>query len=765
MNRAITDGILLAPPPFAAGLGVWSSADGVPGSPTYQAAANAALVPADQDFGSCLEIAKAQATTKLRYMGETPVLPGCYLRVRARVKAMSGAFPLVRIAAWTGGAGGVAVAGQPATGPSVGLTAYGQVVTVEAIVGTGFRTGVNLTWSTQVLYAHIGIDLTGPDGGGVRIDDIEVEDVTSVFQRKMMDWVDIRDFGAKGDGVTNDAAAFLAADGAALASGRTLLVSAGTYFVDADITVAADARFEGRIVMPAARRLSLTRNFNLPAYADAFGSEEEGFKKAFQALLNFSDHESLDLGGRRIAVTAPLNMQAIVGNKTIFATRRVIRNGQFDAIAGPAWTTATVTSQATYSAAAPKTLAGVVNVANIAVGSLVQGSGVGREVYVTAVNVAGASLTLSQPLFGAVGTQTYSFMRFRYVLDFSGFEQLDKLTIDSVEIQCNGVASGILLAQEGRTFALTDSFVTRPKDRGITSAGLGCQGMLIDGCQFLSDEQSLRAQDRVSIALNVNANDVKLRDNRVVRFRHFAVMSGGAHLIVGNHWFHGDDEVTGLRLGGLILTQTNVLATITGNYIDNCFIEWTNEHEQDPAFANQYSFGGLTVTGNIFLASNTVPWFRWIVIKPYGTGHFIQGLNVSGNVFKATNMTVDRVEGLDTSFATMDMGRNRNVRFDQNSFNAVAQITSNPVRIEVNQATAAASWAVNAGPYLPFGGWARNVESIVAEGVITDAAGARRTDMPFVQVEQGAAKQNVTLNWAGPSKGRVHLSVRMDNPN
>ena len=51
MNKAITDGLLLMPPAFADGLNVWSSGDGTPGSDTYLNAANAAFVPADQDFG------------------------------------------------------------------------------------------------------------------------------------------------------------------------------------------------------------------------------------------------------------------------------------------------------------------------------------------------------------------------------------------------------------------------------------------------------------------------------------------------------------------------------------------------------------------------------------------------------------------------------------------------------------------------------------------------------------------------------------------
>jgi hypothetical protein len=202
-----------------------------------------------------------------------------------------------------------------------------------------------------------------------------------------------------------------------------------------------------------------------------------------------------------------------------------------------------------------------------------------------------------------------------------------------------------------------------------------------------------------------------------------------------------------------------------GNYIDNCFVEWTNEYEADPAFANQFSFGGLTVDGNVFTSIGVAPWFRWIVIKPYGAGHFLQGINVSGNVFKAADGTVDRIDGVDTSFASLDYSRVRNVLFTGNSFNGIAQITANPVSIEHDQATAQTTWTIAAGGFLPFGTWARNVEAVVAEGPITGPANERRSDMPFVAIEQGIDKRSVTLNWAAASKGRVHVRVRGDNPN
>lgn len=764
MNKVITAGLALMPPPFDAGLSQWSRGDGTVGSASYQGAADVALVAADQDFGGCLEMQKSGPVMSLRSMADTPILPGCYLRVTARVKAMSGNLPSVRIAAWAGVNAATHLGGVVETGPSVALSAYGKVEVVQAIIGTGTRQGVDMSWGMAATLGHFGIDLTGAIGGVVRVDDLVIEDITEAFLRDMMDWVDVRDYGAKGDGVTDDSAAVEAADADALATGRTVLFSAGSYYLGTDVQLDAPARFEGTVTMPADKRLAITRGFNLPAYAAAFGNEELGFKKAFQALLNFTDHESLDLGGRRIEVTAPIDMQAAVANKTTFTTRRVIRNGQFNVVGGPAWAPTVVTSQASYSAGNPNVLSAVADVANVPVGALVQGTGVGREVYVTARNVGAATLTLSQPLFGAPGTQTYTFTRFKYVLDFSNFAQLDRMNLDDLDIQCNGVASGIMLAPSGLIFHIRDSFITAPRDRGITSIGGGCQGMLIDRCQFLSNEGQMAAQNRTSIAFNTNANDVKIRENRATQFRHFGVLGGNGNLLVGNHFFQGDNVTQGVRLPGLILASTNVRTTITGNYIDNCFVEWTNEYEAGPGFANQYSFGGLTVMGNSFMASDVASWFRWLSVKPYGSGHFIQGLTVSGNVFRCINGSVDRIEGVDTTFAGLDNGRMRNVLVAGNSFNGVTQACENPTLVQVDQATAATSWAVTPGAVLPFGGWARNVESLVAVGMIAGPAGERRADMPFVDVEQGPAKNELRVNWLAASKGRLQVKVRMDNP-
>ena len=761
MNKVITDGVLLMPPQFSGGLDVWSRQDGTPGSDTYDVSPNAAFVPADPDFGGCLELVKTDAIQKLRWMGETPILPGCYLQVRAKIKAMSGPLPTVHIAAWAGGAGGVRLTGVVEQGPSIALESYGEVVEVSAIIGVGNRNGVDMVWGREARYAHIGLDLTGTTGSVVRVDDIIVEDITNVFLRDMLAMVDVRDFGAVGDGTTDDLAAFEAADSAA--DGRTVLVSKGAYFLGDNMTFESRVRFEGKVRISDNHVFALTKDFDLPSYVDAFESEELAFKKALQALFDNSDHESLDMGGRRITITEPIDVRNVVGRDR-YSTRRHIHSGQLEVQAGVAWETEVFTAQGTYSVASGAKLTGVTNIASIPVGALVEGNGVGREVYVRAKNIAAQEITLSQRLYDAEGTQNFTFRRFKYVLDFSGMEDLDRFSLEDIEFRLQEEASGILLAPTGLIFSVENCFFTGPKDRGITSPGEGCQGLHVDRCQFLSSENPIRSQDRTSIALNTNGNDVKLRNNRVVKFRHFAVIAGSGSIITGNHFFQGDGETNGLRLAGIVLTGTNCRATLDGNYIDNCFIEWSNEHDYEPDFNSEYSFSQLNVSNNIFLASHVAPWFSYIVVKPHGAGHFLNGLNVQGNFFRIIGGQIDRVERIDNSFADFNYSRMKNITWRDNMYAAVDVPTINPLVYTHTQQTESDRWVVSGSPQLPFGGWVRKVESVVAEGAIRNIANVRRFDMPYVDVAQGVNNDEIHLNWSQPVRGDVVLTMRMDTP-
>ena len=763
MNKAITDGLVFMPPAFSADtLGQWSRGDGTPGSDTYASLPSAAFVPADQDFGGCLEIQKTSGTQTLRYMGQTPLPTGCYLRVTARVKATAGALPNLRIAAFAGNASGDAVTGIDLAGPQTTLQSYGEIIEISAIIGAGARGGVDMVWGTEPIYGHFGLDLTGPNGGIVRIDDLIIEDVTSVFLRDMLGWVDVRDFGAKGDGSTDDSAAFEAADAAA--NGRRVMVSAGTYYIGQSVTMNSRVLFEGTLTMPTEAILSLTKDFSLPVYIDAFGGNEElAFKKAVQSLMNSADHESLDLAGRRVSISGPVDVQAAVPNRTSYAQRRVIRNGQLRAEGTTTWDKEVVTSAGTYSASSDGKLTEVTNAANIPVGALVEGAGVGREVYVRAVDAAAQEITLSQPLYDAVGRQNYTFTRFKYMLDFSNFVRLNVFELEDIEFQCNSIASGMLLPAVGAVNVIRNCVFNRPSDRAITSHAGGCQGLLIDHCQFLSREGGLLAQNRSTVAINTNSNDVKIRNCRASQFRHFAVISGINTVITGNHFFQGDDASSGTRTAGIVLTVRACNTQISGNYIDNAFIEWTNEREAESDYTGGFGFAGLSVTDNVMLSSHVAPWFSFIVLKPYGTGHFVNGMNVSGNTFRCVQAYMDRAERVDTSFAPLDLLRMRSVHFSGNTYHNITSGAENPLRIQHAQNTHSATWTVDTLDRLPFGGYALDVTGLVTRSRPRDQSNVSRFDMPYALSEQGANKNMVHLIWSTPMIGDVTVNVRMDD--
>ena len=170
------------------------------------------------------------------------------------------------------------------------------------------------------------------------------------------------------------------------------------------------------------------------------------------------------------------------------------------------------------------------------------------------------------------------------------------------------------------------------------------------------------------------------------------------------------------------------------------------------------------MTGNIFTVNDAAGWFSWVVIKPYGPGHFIQGLSVTGNAFKSLNGTTDRVERVDNSIADLVEGSFRNIVFDGNTFNGIGQVTQNPATVQFDQASNAGTWTIGAGGYLPVGGKTREVVSLVTEGAVQNAANAAVFALPYVTTEVGAAQDQVSLTWPEPVRGRVHVTVRVDKP-
>lgn len=175
----------LMPPDFSEGLDDWSRGHGTPETPTYDGAPNVRLARNDADFGACLELRKIDEVQRLRYMGEVPIGRGAFINISARVKALRGPVPVVRIAAWPGGAFGLGVEELPQTGREIELGAHGIVHDISAVIGPEAMAGVDLVWDARALYAHVGLDIIGPANGVVRIESVRVLDVSDRFCRRV----------------------------------------------------------------------------------------------------------------------------------------------------------------------------------------------------------------------------------------------------------------------------------------------------------------------------------------------------------------------------------------------------------------------------------------------------------------------------------------------------------------------------------------------------------------------------------------------------
>ncbi|MEL6793357.1 MAG: right-handed parallel beta-helix repeat-containing protein, partial [Pseudomonadota bacterium] len=494
----------------------------------------------------------------------------------------------------------------------------------------------------------------------------------------------------------------------------------------------------------------------------AFKDERIALEKALQTLINDNDHDGLDLEGRTVDVDRPIDVHAAVGNRSSFTARRTIRNGRIRAVDSPFWASIGVTRNANYVSGA-KTLTGISSAGDVEVGAIVTGAGVGREIYVRSVNASAGEVTLSKPLFAAAANQNYAFVRHKYILDFAGFNFLSNFELSGVSLEGGGFASCLILPPDGFNWRIHNSWFMRPKDRGITSCGNGDFAMSIENCEFHSNEQDTANGNRTTIALNCNANDNRIRHCRGARFLHFAVLGGTNIMFQSNHIYQGS-EGSSSRLAGVVFTETKINSTVSGNYIDNCWIEWSNEHAVN--ISSSSIFGSLTVNDNLFFASNVAEAsFRFLYLKPFASGMGLVDLSVTDNTFRVSGGSINRAEGVLSDGGSLDPDRFKNIRFAGNGFEAVNTAAQNPLRVEYSLASGSASnaWFVNSNGQLPFNGPARNVDAVVATSEIRNGGGGGVTAMPWTQSQQGGGSL-IRLNWPQAVHGSVAVTMRGDQP-
>ena len=99
----------------------------------------------------------------------------------------------------------------------------------------------------------------------------------------LLSTVDVRDFGAVGDGVTDDHTAFETADAAA--NGREVLISAGVHYLGESVTFQSSVKIEGTVTTPADKIFAMVQNFDMPNYIRAFGSNEEALRQGLSGAV------------------------------------------------------------------------------------------------------------------------------------------------------------------------------------------------------------------------------------------------------------------------------------------------------------------------------------------------------------------------------------------------------------------------------------------------------------------------------------------------
>lgn len=251
------------------------------------------------------------------------------------MKCVTGNLPAARIAAYAIRSNGSHVSEVTQFGSSTAIKKHGRIYEISAIIGPGLRDGVDMVWGSEPDYGHFGLDLTGANGGIIRIDDFEIEDVTHLFHPDTFNVVDLRDYGGVGDGTTDNYNTFVNADRAA--DGRVLLVPQRTYYVGQGLSLASPVQFRGTLSMPDHAPLVLNHFYSIQPYLDAFNDGELALKKALQALMNGGAHESLDLCGKSISTRELIDVHATMATANDFLQLRVVRNGKIYVAGDEAW--------------------------------------------------------------------------------------------------------------------------------------------------------------------------------------------------------------------------------------------------------------------------------------------------------------------------------------------------------------------------------------------------------------------------------------------
>lgn len=434
-------------------------------STDWDAGANTGAVgvsSADSDFDECLELIVGRAPLKLRYGGGAHFQTGRRVRVSVRAKVMTGFVSRLEIAAWPASAAAKRPPDVLASAPLRSADQHGGVSEISAIYLLSEEEAVS---GRGRAYDQFGLSIFGAlPGARIRIGPLRIDHVPSAPQPLRTERPDPCCRSAKDDVVFDNHPSVQI--GGAATDGRPVSVTKGDCFArpplhsPGSVPQARDGRLNLRSVLKYSDYLSVIKN-------DALALE-----KGLQTLLDVDDHLVLDLEGREISLFKPLEVRSSGAGGIGVSTPRLIRNGRIIARETGNWPTVTVTSPANYSIG-DRLLTNVRNAESILYGMVVEGVGVGEDVYVKNVDAARREVTLSRPLNGVAPAQVYTFRRFPYALDFNAVTFTSAVELADITFSCSGVAGGVMPPAAGHALKLRGC---RFEGRKLPDPGYGGHG-------------------------------------------------------------------------------------------------------------------------------------------------------------------------------------------------------------------------------------------------------------------------------------------------
>lgn len=502
-------------------------------------------------------------------------------------------------------------------------------------------------------------------------------------------------------------------------------------------------------------------------------SDTVAFKAAMVSLMT-GTYSFLDGCGMAVSLAYLGPMATVLGISTK-AVFKCVHNFQFVADdTDGSWTTAlkraddrlgghtVISTTATLTAHSVSIT--VASGAGIEVGMLVQGTGIPRETYVSAVS--GVTITLTQRVYnGGTGAGvTVKFKKLPMLFDFSGFSTLSRFILKDNYFDMASLGGVIQYGEAGIGNGFEQNYIRFPALRCIVDWKLGLSGSHIDGNHFLGPENGVVSASRVAIAMTVTDNDVKIRNNRAFDFLNAVICHGGGLLATGNHFWGGSDGSDTARSAAIVLTACPTKAAITGNYIDNSSIDMS----QETSGTNRTAMGCLALTGNTFTTGVTSQ--KWLRVDPYFShssttsyGGYVSNLVVVGNNFRGVGVNVTRPDECLTTHGSIKPHLHEDIHWGPNAYDGVTNKVANPARHKriVSAGAATTNWIFDYDDLFPLNGLALEVLG-VGFHAMTDASASAvfpgYSTNAYTELQPGQT-QRVQVRFGVAVAGRVNCTA------